>query len=313
MPLSRESLSEIAHELARRPLHEKVRSQVYRLLVEGLGADSADVDLERPVPEVKGRIDALWSRTVFEFKSDLRRERADAEEQLARYLGQRQQDTGDRFVGIATDGAEFIAYELRDDTLRRIGEYAAKPDEPRELLDWLGAAVVVNDRLEPTPDIVRREFGRGSLAWSITRAEMAALWAELSDHPDVKLKRDLWSRLLERVYGANVDADELFFQHTYLSVIAKTMATHVLGLDAEDATALLNGDRFRQAAVSGAVEADFFNWVLESKAGHELVQRLALQARRFNLSAIKTDVLKGLYESLVDPEQRHDLGEYYTP
>ena len=28
---------------------------------------------------------------------------------------------------------------------------------------------------------------------------------------------------------------------------------------------------------------------------------------------IQTDVLKGLYESLVDPEQRHDLGEYYTP
>ncbi|MBA4182044.1 MAG: hypothetical protein C0506_15750 [Anaerolinea sp.] len=25
------------------------------------------------------------------------------------------------------------------------------------------------------------------------------------------------------------------------------------------------------------------------------------------------DVLKGLYESLIDPEQRHDLGEYYTP
>src|SRR5208282_530394 len=25
------------------------------------------------------------------------------------------------------------------------------------------------------------------------------------------------------------------------------------------------------------------------------------------------DVLKALYESLIDPAQRHDLGEYYTP
>jgi type I restriction-modification system DNA methylase subunit len=25
------------------------------------------------------------------------------------------------------------------------------------------------------------------------------------------------------------------------------------------------------------------------------------------------DVLKALYESLIDPVQRHDLGEYYTP
>jgi len=25
------------------------------------------------------------------------------------------------------------------------------------------------------------------------------------------------------------------------------------------------------------------------------------------------DVLKGLYQELVDPEERHELGEYYTP
>lgn len=43
------------------------------------------------------------------------------------------------------------------------------------------------------------------------------------------------------------------------------------------------------------------------------MRRVALQAARFRLRDVKTDVLKGLYESLVDPEQRHDLGEYYTP
>ena len=33
----------------------------------------------------------------------------------------------------------------------------------------------------------------------------------------------------------------------------------------------------------------------------------------FRLADVRTDVLKGLYESLIDPEQRHVLGEYYTP
>jgi hypothetical protein len=28
---------------------------------------------------------------------------------------------------------------------------------------------------------------------------------------------------------------------------------------------------------------------------------------------VQVDVLKSLYESLIDPAQRHDLGEYYTP
>jgi Eco57I restriction-modification methylase len=37
------------------------------------------------------------------------------------------------------------------------------------------------------------------------------------------------------------------------------------------------------------------------------------QVGRFRLAAVETDVLKILYESLVDPAERHDLGEYYTP
>src|SRR5205823_7538990 len=43
------------------------------------------------------------------------------------------------------------------------------------------------------------------------------------------------------------------------------------------------------------------------------VLKIARQAARFDLAAIDTDVLKALYESLIDPAQRHDLGEYYTP
>ena len=34
---------------------------------------------------------------------------------------------------------------------------------------------------------------------------------------------------------------------------------------------------------------------------------------RFHLLGAEMDVLKALYESLIDPVQRHDLGEYYTP
>ena len=102
--LNPEELDKVVSELASRPRHEKVRALVYRLLVEDLGADSQDIDFEKPAPEVRGRIDALLGRTVFEFKSDLRRERGDAEKGLARYLTEREGQTGEKFVGIATDG-----------------------------------------------------------------------------------------------------------------------------------------------------------------------------------------------------------------
>jgi SAM-dependent methyltransferase len=313
MPLSTERLREIVTELASRPRHEKVRTLVHELLVNGLDARSTEVHFERPIPEVHGRIDALLGRTVFEFKSDLDRERRDAEEQLTRYLGQREADTGERFVGIATDGATFMPYELRGGNLRSLPPFSASPDNPGDVLAWLSSAVAISADLEPTPETVRGELGRGSLAWSLAREELAALWSELDARPEVRLKRDLWAQLMGRVYGASVDQDDLFFQHTYLSALAKTMATHVLGADIPEPADLLAGRPFQEAGISGAVESDFFDWVLASGRGNDLVRRIVLQVGRFRLRDVQTDVLKGLYESLIDPQQRHDLGEYYTP
>ena len=103
MPIPIESLQEIVRELASRPGHEKVRAHLHRLLTDGLGAPSTDVQLEKPVPEVRGRLDALLGRTVFEIKSNLRAERGDAEGKLTRYLGDRQNETGEHYVGIATN------------------------------------------------------------------------------------------------------------------------------------------------------------------------------------------------------------------
>ena len=167
------------------------------------------------MPEVHGRIDALLGRTVFEFKSDLRKERNDAERKLPDYLSQREIETGEHFVGIATDGAVFIPYELRDGKLRRLADYSTTVERPRELLSWLSSAVAVSAELDPTPETVRRELGRESLAWQVAEQDLKALWEEVREHADARLKRDLWSRLLERVYGSPVGADPLF--SAYLS------------------------------------------------------------------------------------------------
>ncbi|MBI4282733.1 MAG: N-6 DNA methylase [Chloroflexi bacterium] len=313
MPLTAERLRDVVTELATRPGHEKVRALVYQLLVDGLGASSTEVDFERPVPEVHGRIDALLGRTVFEFKADLRRELRDAERKLPDYLSQREAETGEHFVGITADGAMFIPYKLRAGKLRQLPPHTTSVEHPRDLLAWLSSAVAVSADLEPTPETVQRELGRNSLAWFLAREELATMWGEVGSRPEVRLKRDLWAQLMERVYGATINQDDLFFQHTYLTTIAKTMATHVLGIDVPDPAELLAGRRFQEAGITGAVESDFFDWVLSSSQGSNLVHRIALQAGRFLLRNVQADVLKGLYESLIDPQQRHDLGEYYTP
>jgi hypothetical protein len=313
MTISARRLTEIVVELASRPGHEKNRALIYELLVYGLGATSTDIYFERHMPEVRGRLDALLGQTVFEFKRDLRRERRDAEEAFSRYLPQREQETGEHFIGIATDGAEFLPYELQNGTLVRLPGFKPSPDDPRGILVWLDSAVSIRPNLSPEPDTVRAELGRDSLAYRRAQARLAVLWREVEERPEAKLKRQLWADFLAVVYGAPIDADDLFLQHTYLTIVAKTMAIRVLSVPVPEPEDLLSGRPFHEAGISGAVESDFFDWILTAAGGHDLVARISRQVARFRLHDVEHDVLKGLYESLIDPDQRHDLGEYYTP
>ena len=84
-------------------------------------------------------------------------------------------------------------------------------------------------------------------------------------------------------------------------------------VEADDPEAILSGRVFTAAGVFGAVESDFFDWILLAPEGADLVRRLARHVGRFRLREVKIDVLKILYESLIDRDQRHGLGEYYTP
>ncbi len=312
--LTSEQRAELTSELATRPGHEKVRVLLHRLLVDGLGADSRDIDFEKPVPEVHGRIDALLGRTVFELKSDLNRERRDAEEGLTRYLTEREGQTGERYVGIATDGADFIAYFLKNDRVVDAGACRTDPTAPQDLVAWLQGAVAVGDSLAPDPDTITREFGRNSLAARRALDDLDRLWATLGATPETLLKRQLWEDLLALAYGARVSDDALFLQHTYLAVVAKAVAwAALIETPAQDAEALLHGAAFTDAGISGQSEPDFFDWPLADPAGKDLVLRIARHVNRFRLRDIRMDILKALYESLIDPETRHDLGEYYTP
>ncbi|MGH7985886.1 MAG: Eco57I restriction-modification methylase domain-containing protein [Candidatus Binataceae bacterium] len=323
MPLSDEELRELIRSLSSRPGHESLRSSTQSLLVLGLGAPANQIKHEHKLPEVHGRADALLGRTVFEFKSDLRNETGDAEEELGRYLKQRESETGHRYVGVATDGADFFTYEIRSGKLARLraqfsvrGELARKreaADVGHALMAWLSPLVTLAPELSPDPHTVRQELGRESVVYEVARSRLEAVWKEVSSRPDVVLKRQLWAERLRLVYGDTVDDDALFFQHTYLTIVAKTMATLALHVELPQPEDLLSGRSFQQAGINGVVESDFFDWVLAAGDSADLVHRISAQVARFRLGDIRHDVLKGLYESLIDPEQRHDLGEYYTP
>ena len=197
--------------------------------------------------------------------------------------------------------------------LVELGSHAVSAERPEALLAWLEPAVSEREDLNPEPLVIAAELGRESLTFRLARGLLETLWTGLAGHPEARLKRDLWNNLLREVYGDEVGSDRLFLQHTYLTIIAKTIAAKVFELETDDAAAILSGAALEEQGIRGAVEADFFDWVLHAPGGAALVLRLARQAARFRLKDVRQDVMKALYESLMDPEQRRDLGEYYTP
>ena len=191
-----QDLPEIVTTLARRPGHESVRTLVADILRYGFGAAYHAIDHEVRLPEVHGRADTLFGSVVFEFKRDLRQELSDVSARLPDYLTERERQTGRRLLGIATDGATFIAYELRDGALVEIGRHEPNPARPEALLAWLEPALSNRDDLTPDPLTVERELGRSSLSFGRARGVLERLWSELRAHSEVILKRQLWDALL---------------------------------------------------------------------------------------------------------------------
>jgi SAM-dependent methyltransferase len=310
-----ERLPELVRALAGRPRHEALRGHITDLLRSGFGAAYSEIDHELYLLDNTGRIDTMWGSTLIELKSDLRRELGDVHARLPDYL----RDAAKRalsprpMTGIATDGATFIGFELRGDVLHEIARYETDPDRPDELMAWLELLVSDKPDLMPQPRAVVQAFGRNSMAFGRARLVLQAMWDAVGNDPEVRLKRDLWHRLLAEAYGDEVGEDPLFLQHTYLTIVVKAIAARVLDLPVDNATDLLAGRALADEGIIGAVEADFFDWPLKHPAGEELIRDVAQQTARFRLRDVEADVLKILYESLVDPEQRHDLGEYYTP
>lgn len=304
----------ILRDLARRPAnHDNIKATFKELLVREFGVERGALDFEVRAPVIAGRLDALVGRTIFEAKRDLLAEWSDVERRMPDYLADREREFGEPFVGIASDGYRWVALELREGSLQRITETTLVPEKGEAFLAWLDGVVALKAGLPTDSLTVRAELGQESVAFRRVDRELRAAWDRLKDDPAQALKRQLWADLLKLVYGREVQSDALWFQHTYLVIVAKCVALAVMALHEDDPERMLSGQAFADAGIHGAVESDFFDWVIADPEGEALVRRVMAHVRRFRLHEVESDVLKILYESLIDRDERHGLGEYYTP
>lgn len=286
---------------------------------------------------LRGRVDNLFGNLVIEFERDLTRKRGEAEDQLQKYVAglwsQEPIDERAPYLCLATDGVDFAVYsptveapvelEVRpnDVQLELVEEVDLSALAPAEVYFWLDRYFQREEILSPTTESIVKDFGLSSHAFRAAGQALLSRWKELKDQPEFEVVYESWDRYLLIVYGSSVADEELFIRHTYLSMLAKLMAWRRLtgergSPDNAEVLSVLEGQYFKNQGIENFLEEDFFSWVARAGAeatGIEVTRQLLSLLQNYNLRELSEDVLKSLYQELVDPETRHDLGEYYTP
>ena len=191
------------------------------------------------------------------------------------------------------------------------------------LRDWLrDTALVALDSIPADRENVQQYLGPKSPTYQRDIDTLAALYNTHADSETIKVKRRLWYDLLRAALGEiahdQASLDGLFIRHTYLSLVIGVAVQASFGIDIRqlaetDPSDLLQGRRFHDATgLSGIIESDFFAWP-DEVGGHALIQALARRVARFDWLHAPPDIAAILYETVIPPEERRTLGEYYTP
>lgn len=301
-----------------------IQSDIKLLLLSG------DFDLESPRLEeqvgdgTKRRIDIAAGATVIEVKKRLTSLEADQTyiDQLQGYVETRMAQNNSRYNGILTDGRTWWLFE--DDP--KSGEFSRRSefvltsaDKGHALQEWLQAVLATRQNIRPIQSAIETYLGANSPAYRQDMAYLGSLYESLSSNPTVELKRQLWATLLRSALGTDFkNQTHLFIDHTLLVIEASIIGHAVMGLALEELVAhpeqLLDGEEFRQAGIHNVIEPGFFDWVLAAGTdGRRFLSHLVKRISMFEWSEIDHDVLKILYESIINAETRKSMGEYYTP
>jgi len=174
---------------------------------------------------------------------------------------------------------------------------------------------------EPLTENFLQDFGLSGPAFRSASSLWLEAIARIRDQRDYQVIYEDWRKYLRVAYGTSVGDEQLFVRHAYLATLAKLLAyIRITGAQAAPEEALtqeiIQGTFFEKQQIKNFLEADFFSWVARAPVmgcTQEIASGLSSLLFSYRLGELSEDVLKELYHTLVDPKDRHDLGEYYTP
>ena len=318
------------------------------LIVTGL-ARSEEMAEENPPSDASRRaVDLTALDTFIEFKRRIGTASGGAPnpqyvDQLDDYLAQSAKQGRVR-MGVLTDGKRWLLRWPGAGEVRLTRPYAFTLEEPNHwiaLYDWLrDSALVSLEGVSPDREGITGHFGPGSPSYQRDIAALKTLYEENAELETIRVKRRLWYDLLRTALGEIAyttegmseeaqarlaavgvgaqEMDDLFVRHTYLSAVIGMAVQASFGIDirrvadTDTADLLLGHELFRATGLQGVLESDFFAWPNEV-GGKPMLQTLARRVARFDWAEAPPDTAATLYETVIPPEERRQLGEYYTP
>ena len=300
------------------------------LTTTGLVKDEEIVEEDPPALGSRRAVDLTALDTFIEFKRRIGTTggfNPDPENvrQLDDYL-EASQKQGRVRMGVLTDGRYWLLRWPNAGPVKTVEPYAFTFDSPDRwvaLHDWLrDYALSAEENKQPSRDSIAEHFGPNSPSYERDIATLKALYDEYAGYTTIKVKRDLWRNLLTAALGEIARTDDqldgLFVRHTYLTavigmVVQARFGGDIVRLAANDPADLLHGRDFRnKTGLQGVVESDFFAWPTEV-GGSPFLRILGRRIARFDWQQAPNDVAAILYETVIPPDERRQLGEYYTP
>jgi len=299
------------------------------------GAENSIANISRTGrPSERGRADTQYGSVIIEFEHSLARTGAHAVDQLKEYLsGNWNSSINARFTLIATDCLEWRVYSpdyqsltrlgtirAEDIVLEKIESFTAAPGQADGFYYFLDRYLFKTEVLPATLEGIRQSFGHGSDICQSVMLSLHSVWEEIKDQPEMRAAFTQWEKFLSIAYGRFSGTDQVFLTHSYLSVLAKMLAYEVITgdnfIDERELTGIITGEIFEGKNVANFTDEDFFRWTAQNIGNiriRDAFRAIATGLGQFDFGDVREDILKGVYQELIDDDTRHALGEHYTP
>ena len=283
-----------------------------------------------------GRADTQYRQVIIEFENDIqaKAKREHAEYQLKEYFaGNFNSGNAFDFYLIATDCIRWAVYGVKPESylgkknvtpenieLKIVESFILSDTTADNFFHFIDRYLFRFDKQPATLNNILIDFGDSSALFINVFGEMVKFYKEHQDQPQLRTAYTEWKRFMSVAYGSFEDSIEVFVVHSYLSVFAKLIAYEVITkdnyIDYEEMYQVLTGEMFEKYNIKNFVEKDFYQWVVIPEFFNKLhrhFSKIAEKISDYDFTNVQSDILKGVYQKLIDLETRHALGEYYTP